>query len=72
MEAFYRIGFEAFERYTPMGTPAQIAETLLPYVEAGASTLNLTPCGADRRVEIETIAEVRALLRSTTTGRTSP
>lgn len=72
MEAFYRIGFEAFERYTPMGTAEDIAEFLHPYVEAGASTLNLTPCGADRHVEAETLAEVGALLRSTTNARTAP
>ena len=62
MEAFYRIDFEAFERYTPSGTAADIAAFLAPYVEAGASALNLTPCGADRDEEIATIAEVKRLL----------
>jgi alkanesulfonate monooxygenase SsuD/methylene tetrahydromethanopterin reductase-like flavin-dependent oxidoreductase (luciferase family) len=59
MEAFYRIPFEGFERYTPCGTSDDIAEFLAPYVAAGASVLNLTPCGPDRASEIRTIAEVR-------------
>lgn len=62
MERFYRMSFEPFERYTPCGTAADIAEFLQPYVAAGASTLNLTPCGPDRPTEIETIAEVKQLL----------
>lgn len=62
MERFYRMSFEPFERYTPCGTATDIAEFLHPYVEAGATTLNLTPCGPDRTTEIETVAEVRRLL----------
>ena len=62
MERFYRMSFEPFERYTPCGTAAEIAEFLKPYVDAGAATLNLTPCGPDRATEIETVAEVRQLL----------
>jgi probable F420-dependent oxidoreductase len=41
MEAFYRIPFEQFERYTPYGSPAQIAEFIAPYVEAGCAYVNL-------------------------------
>ena len=62
MEGFYKSSFEPFERYTPMGSAQHIAEFLKPYVAAGASVLNLTPCGPDRAAEIETIAEVRRLL----------
>ena len=64
MERFYKIPFERFEKYTPTGTAEEIAGFLRPYVEAGATTLNLTPCGADRDVEYETIAAVRALLNT--------
>ncbi len=64
MEGFYKSSFDAFERYTPMGDAADIAEFLAPYVKAGATTLNLTPCGPDRITEIETVAEVARLLRS--------
>lgn len=62
MENFYQMPFSAFEKYTPMGTAEQIAEFLAPYVEAGAHTLNLTPCGADRDIELDTIADVKRLL----------
>ena len=62
MEGFYKLPFRAFEKYTPMGNADQIADFLAPYVEAGAATLNLTPCGADRDTELETIAEVKRLL----------
>jgi alkanesulfonate monooxygenase SsuD/methylene tetrahydromethanopterin reductase-like flavin-dependent oxidoreductase (luciferase family) len=64
MESFYRIPFESFEKYTPSGTAEDIAGFLAPYVEHGASVLNLTPCGPDRAMEIETIAEVKRLLAS--------
>ena len=66
MESFYKLPFAAFEKYTPMGSAEQIAEFLAPYVDAGAATLNLTPCGADRDSELATIAEVKRLLTSTT------
>ncbi|MFT7597466.1 MAG: alkanesulfonate monooxygenase SsuD [Acidimicrobiales bacterium] len=62
MEAFYRIPFDGFERYTPSGTADDIATFLQPYADAGCSVFNLTPCGADREAEIATIAEVKRLL----------
>lgn len=62
MEQFYRIGFDRFERYTPMGTPDQIAEWLAPFVAAGARTLALTPCGPDPETELEALVEVKRLL----------
>ena len=62
MESFYQVGFERFERYTPVGSAADVAEFLRPYVAAGATTLNLTPCGPDRDTEVELLAEVKRLL----------
>ena len=62
MERFYRIPFEPFSRYTPCGTPARIAESLHPYVEAGATTLNLTPVGPDREAELQAAIEIKQLL----------
>ncbi len=63
MRRFYKMPFEPFERYTPLGTPEHIAEFLMPYVDAGATTFNLTPVGKDSMAEIESIAEVRRLLQ---------
>jgi alkanesulfonate monooxygenase SsuD/methylene tetrahydromethanopterin reductase-like flavin-dependent oxidoreductase (luciferase family) len=62
MERFYGTGFDRFERYTPFGTPEDVAEGLAPYVAAGASVLNLTPCGPDRDAEVAAVAEIRRLL----------
>lgn len=64
MRDFYKMPFEPFEKYTPVGTASEIAELLQSYAEAGARTFNLAPVGPDRMSEIETIAEVRRLLRS--------
>ncbi len=64
MERFYQMSFKPFERYTPCGTPDEIADFLHPYVEAGATILNLTVCGADRRTEIETAAAVKQILNA--------
>ncbi len=63
MERFYGLNFELFERYTPVGTPEQIATFLARYVDAGASVLNLTPCGPSREAEAEAVVAIRDLLR---------
>ncbi len=63
LEGFYKMPFAPFERYTPCGTAADIAAFLVPYREAGATMLNLTPVGPSREVEIDTMAEVASLLR---------
>ncbi len=62
MEGFYGISFDRFERYTPYGSAADVAEFLAPYVSAGAMTLNLTPCGPDRDTEVGLLADVTRLL----------
>lgn len=62
MERFYRLSFSMFERYTPVGSPDQIAERLAPYVAAGAKVLNLTPCAESPEAGVEAIAEVKRLL----------
>lgn len=62
MRTFYKMPFEPFERYTPVGTATDIAEFLQPYVDAGATSFNLTPVGPNRRVEVDTMAEVKQLL----------
>lgn len=47
---------------TPLGDADDIVDFLVPYVDAGATTLNLTPCGPNPDVELQTIAEVRRIL----------
>ncbi len=53
MEHFYRIPFEYFERYSPYGTPEEVAEFLAPYVEAGCAAFNLIPCASDEEAALE-------------------
>jgi alkanesulfonate monooxygenase SsuD/methylene tetrahydromethanopterin reductase-like flavin-dependent oxidoreductase (luciferase family) len=63
MQAFYHLPFEHFERYTPYGTPGDVAEFLAPYVEAGCTGFNLIPQGSDT---VAAVAEVKRLLSSMT------
>ena len=62
MEGFYRVPFERFERFTPHGSPAEIAEYLRPYVAAGCATINLTMCAEHIDDAIDGAAEVKRLL----------
>ncbi len=66
MEAFYKVPFEQFERYTPFGTPAEVAEQLLPYVEAGARLMNFKVCTADPEDEVQLAAELAHEMRRLT------
>jgi alkanesulfonate monooxygenase SsuD/methylene tetrahydromethanopterin reductase-like flavin-dependent oxidoreductase (luciferase family) len=72
MQRFYQMPFEPFERYSPYGTPAHIAEFLSPYVDAGCSAFNVIPCADDHESAIAAVGELRMLLagsRSNGAGR---
>lgn len=62
MEALYRVPYSAFEKYTPYGDAAAIADFCRPYVAAGCRQLNLLPAHADDAFAIEVCAEARRLL----------
>jgi alkanesulfonate monooxygenase SsuD/methylene tetrahydromethanopterin reductase-like flavin-dependent oxidoreductase (luciferase family) len=62
MQAMYRLPFESFERWSPYGTPEDVAAFLAPYIDAGVRDLNLICPGADRTEVLEGVAEVRRLL----------
>jgi alkanesulfonate monooxygenase SsuD/methylene tetrahydromethanopterin reductase-like flavin-dependent oxidoreductase (luciferase family) len=62
MQAFYQMPFEPFERYSPYGTPEDVAAFLHPYVEAGCSAFNVIPCAGDDETAIAAVGELRALL----------
>jgi alkanesulfonate monooxygenase SsuD/methylene tetrahydromethanopterin reductase-like flavin-dependent oxidoreductase (luciferase family) len=64
MQAFYQMPFEPFERYSPYGTPEQVAEFLSAYVEAGCSAFNIIPCAGDAESAIAAVGELRTLLTS--------
>ena len=64
MESFYQIPFEKFERYTPSGTPYEVAEKLAPYIESGCRLFNLKVCSEHPEEEVELGAELVSRLRS--------
>jgi alkanesulfonate monooxygenase SsuD/methylene tetrahydromethanopterin reductase-like flavin-dependent oxidoreductase (luciferase family) len=62
MEAFYQLSFERFERYSPYGTAEDVAEFLVPYVDAGCRSFNLIPQSPDDEEALAASARVKALL----------
>jgi alkanesulfonate monooxygenase SsuD/methylene tetrahydromethanopterin reductase-like flavin-dependent oxidoreductase (luciferase family) len=66
MQGFYGLPFERFERYSPYGTPADVAEFLAGYMAEGCTEFNLIPQGQDPEETIAHTAEVKRLLASRT------
>jgi alkanesulfonate monooxygenase SsuD/methylene tetrahydromethanopterin reductase-like flavin-dependent oxidoreductase (luciferase family) len=62
MEALYKLPFERFVRYTPFGTPEEVAEQLAPYLEAGCPSFSVIPVSPTLHEAIAATAEVRRLL----------
>ncbi len=50
MQAFYHIPFESFEKYTPYGTPVEVAAFIAPYVEAGCRHVNFVVADAPEAI----------------------
>lgn len=63
MEGLYGLPFERFERYTAVGTPADVATYLAPFAEAGCTTFHLLARGEDADATIAAAGDVRELLR---------
>ena len=51
--------FESFERYSPYGTPTDVAEFLVAYTAAGCTSFNLIPQSPDVDTAVEGAAEVK-------------
>jgi alkanesulfonate monooxygenase SsuD/methylene tetrahydromethanopterin reductase-like flavin-dependent oxidoreductase (luciferase family) len=64
MEGLYGVPFAKFDRYVPRGTPADVADALRPYVDAGCRTFNLLAQCADRTETAGAVGEVRRLLNA--------
>ena len=64
MEGMYRVPFSKFERYTPYGTPADVANYLRPFVAAGCGTFNISAQAASWEESVDSIGEVRRLLNA--------
>jgi alkanesulfonate monooxygenase SsuD/methylene tetrahydromethanopterin reductase-like flavin-dependent oxidoreductase (luciferase family) len=65
LEDSYGLPFERFARYTPCGGPEDVAEALLPYVEAGCRRFNFVPVAESLESAIADVASVKALLART-------
>jgi len=70
MQTFYQMPFEPFERYSPYGTPEQVAAFLAPYAEAGCSVFNVIACADDDQTAIAAVGELRRLLADAPEPRT--
>lgn len=64
MEHIYRLPFDRFTRYVPCGTPADVADALGPYVDAGCRSFNLLAHAADPTSVAPAAAEVRRILEA--------
>jgi hypothetical protein len=58
----YRTPFERFEKYSPYGTPDEIADFLAPYAEAGCSSFNVMTVSESSERGIDGVAEIFARL----------
>ncbi|MDZ7671168.1 MAG: LLM class flavin-dependent oxidoreductase [Gammaproteobacteria bacterium] len=63
MQNFYQVPYERFEKYSPFGTAAEIAEFLLPYRDAGCRLFNIMPIAESDEAGISAVAEIARLLR---------
>ena len=62
MQSTYRLPYDKFERYSPFGSAAEVADFLGPYVEAGCTTFNLIPCGDNTDTVITMASEIHRQL----------
>ena len=62
MEAFYKVPFGAFERYSPYGRPDDVAELLLGYVEVGVRDFDVAACAGSAEEAIALTGDVKRLL----------
>jgi alkanesulfonate monooxygenase SsuD/methylene tetrahydromethanopterin reductase-like flavin-dependent oxidoreductase (luciferase family) len=62
MESLYRTPYEKFARYSPAGSPDDVAAFLQDYVEAGCRSFNLLAVAGDDTAAIDGAQAVRRLL----------
>jgi alkanesulfonate monooxygenase SsuD/methylene tetrahydromethanopterin reductase-like flavin-dependent oxidoreductase (luciferase family) len=72
MDAAYTLPFDRFERYTPCGPPAAIAEALMPYLALGCRRFNFVPEAASLPAAIEAVSEVKTLLAEPPSASAAP
>jgi len=62
MENFYRIPYQRFEKYSPYGDAAEVADFLAGYVEQGCNVFNIMPVAENDAAGIDAVAEIRQRL----------
>lgn len=62
MQAYYQLPFDRFAKWSPAGTPRDVAEFLVPYVDVGCSVFNLIVNARDLDAEVEAAGEIRELM----------
>ena len=71
MEAVYQVPYANFQKYSPAGTPRDVAAFLAPYAEAGVSHVNLIAVASEYHRAIEGAEEVRERLGGVSDGTRS-
>ena len=67
MQRLYGQPFEKFEKYSPYGTPAEVAAFLQEYVEVGCAHFNLLARAQSPEESIKCAAEIKRLLNESRT-----
>jgi alkanesulfonate monooxygenase SsuD/methylene tetrahydromethanopterin reductase-like flavin-dependent oxidoreductase (luciferase family) len=62
MERTYGVPFERFERYSPYGTPEEVAAFLRGYADAGCTVFNISPVTDDSAEGVTAVGDVRRWL----------
>ncbi len=62
MEDMYRTPFARFERYSPAGSAAEIADFLAPYADAGCREFNVMCIAESDEAGIDAVGEIRRRL----------
>lgn len=68
MEAMYRVPFEKFEKYSPYGTPAEVAEALMPYAEQGCQIFNIAVRTSSDEACVDAMAEISERMKQSFPG----
>lgn len=58
MEAMYRVPFEKFEKYSPHGSPVEVADALMPYADSGCRLFNIALRTSSDEACLDAMAEV--------------
>jgi alkanesulfonate monooxygenase SsuD/methylene tetrahydromethanopterin reductase-like flavin-dependent oxidoreductase (luciferase family) len=64
MQGMYRMPFERFEKYSPSGSPDEVADALVPYVAAGCTSFNVMAVGRSPEAEVDGVAALAERLRA--------